>query len=273
MAYLDEDDKARAQSEFETAVTLDPKFPGAFLNLGRLALSQNNYTLAASQLHKAAVIRPADPDILTALAYAQHGSHQYREAIETVGRVHAMQHPGMGNAHYVAAVAAVALNDFPVARHQLALFLEEDPSNPLAPTARYNLDILNRSQQGAITTGPTAALASTLPPNLANSDRLKAQLAGVEDEVAGCDHCANFPPSPKPIREQLRCPLFPPLLRINGPYARPSTRSRYFSASAAADARLLTSILVISRFATTTNPRKKYCNSPRSPSFRCGSGC
>jgi Ca-activated chloride channel family protein len=127
------------------------------------------------------------------LAYAQHGSHQYREAIETVARVHALQHPGMGNAHYVAAVAAVALNDFPVARHQLALFLEEDPSNPLAPTARYNLDILNRSQQGAITTRPTAALASTRPPNLANSDRLKAQLlAGVEDEVAGCDHCTEL---------------------------------------------------------------------------------
>jgi VWFA-related protein len=193
LAYLDEDDTTHAQSEFEAAATLDPKFAGAFLNLGRLALSQNNYTLAGSHLQKAAAIRPADPSILTALAYVQHGSHQYRDAIETVRRLHSLPHPGKGNAHYIAAVAAVALNDFSVARSELALFLQEDPSNPLAPIARYNLDILKRSQPAATTTQPTATLVSTLPRSLANSDRLKAQLSGVEDESEGrsCDHCAE----------------------------------------------------------------------------------
>ncbi len=195
MAYVDIDDPARAQAEFETAANLDAKFAASFLNLGRLALSQNNYALAGSQLQKAVAIRPADPAILTAFAYAQQGNHQYRDAIDTVGRVHALQHPGMGNAHYVAAVAAVALNDLPVAQSELTLFLQEDPSNPLAPTARYNLDILNRSQQkaGTASAQPMIAVAAAPPPNLANSDRLKAQLAGAGDEVAGggCDNCGG----------------------------------------------------------------------------------
>ena len=111
------------ESEFETAANLDDKFPGSFLNLGRLALSQNNFVAAGSQLQKAASLRPSDPAILTALAYAQHGNHQYREAIQTVARVHALQHPGLGNAHYVAAAAALALNDYPVAQGELIALL------------------------------------------------------------------------------------------------------------------------------------------------------
>ena len=81
LAYLDVDDAARAQSEFETAASLDQKFAGSFLNLGRLALSQNNFVSAGSHLEKAAALLPTDPGILTALAYAENGNHQYRQAI------------------------------------------------------------------------------------------------------------------------------------------------------------------------------------------------
>src|ERR1019366_2664680 len=50
LVYQDLDDAARAQSEFETAANLDDKFPSSFLNLGRLALSQNNFVAAGLQL-------------------------------------------------------------------------------------------------------------------------------------------------------------------------------------------------------------------------------
>src|ERR1019366_2298752 len=199
LAYLDVDDAARARSEFETAASLDQKFAGSFLNLGRLALSQNNYVTAGSNLEKAATLLPNDPRILTALAYAQNGNHQYQEAIHTVGRVHALQHKGMGNAHYVAAVAAVALNDLPVAQSELALFLQEDPTNPLAASAHYNLDVLGRNQQktGQVPSPSaqqrTTTLVASASQSLANSDRLKAQLAGVGDEAGGpnCSDCAD----------------------------------------------------------------------------------
>ncbi len=196
LAYQDADQPALAQNEFEAAAALDSKFPGSFLNLGRLALSQNNFAAANSQLEKAVSLRPSDPAILTALAYAQEGSHQYREAIQTVGKVHELKHPGMGNAHYVAAVAAVELKDYPLAQTEFALFLQEDPSNPFAATARHNLDILEANQKviagNAGAKQATTLVAANTPPNLANSDRLKIQLAEVGSDPAttsACDHC------------------------------------------------------------------------------------
>jgi len=199
LAYLDLDDSTRAHREFETAASLDQKFPGSFLNLGRLALSQNDFVLAGAHLERAAALQPSNPGILTALAYAQNGNHQYQQAIQTAGRVHGLQHKGMGNVHYVAAVAAVALNDLPVAQSELALFLQEDPANPLAPTARYNLDILERNQQKSVQAAsagaqqPAATAATTPPQSLANSGRLKAQLASVGEEAGGgaCADCAE----------------------------------------------------------------------------------
>lgn len=200
LVYLDLDDSARAQSEFETAVKLDQKFPGSYVNLGRLELSQNNFVQADMHLERAAALHPSDPGILTVLAYAQNGNHQYQEAIQTAARVHELQHQGMGNVHYVAAVAAVALNNLPLARSELELFLQEDPTNSLAPTARYNLDILERNQQksgqvaGTSSQQPsTAAVASPPSQSLANSGRLKAQLASVGDEAGGgvCADCAE----------------------------------------------------------------------------------
>jgi VWFA-related protein len=196
LAYFDADDSAKAQSQFETAANLDQKFPGSFLNLGRLALSQNDFVAADTHLEKAASLRPSDPAILTALAYAQHGNHQYHEAIETVARVHQLKHPGMGNAHYVAAASAVALKDYGVAQSQFSLFLEEDPSNPLAATARKNLDILNRNQKlvAASASGSqrqVTVVAVKPSQSLANSDRLKVQLADVANEAegGGCENC------------------------------------------------------------------------------------
>jgi len=198
LAYLDEDDAAKAQTEFETAADLDAKFPGSFLNLGRLALSQHNFAAADAQLQKAASLRPSDATVLTALAYAQYGNHQYRGAIETVARVHELQHQGMGNAHYVAAVAAVALNDLPVAQNQFSLFLQEDPANPLSATARNNLDILERNQKTVASRAsapqqPKKIVAAKPSQSLANSDRLKAQLAELANEAGGggCDNCAE----------------------------------------------------------------------------------
>ena len=196
LAYLDFDDTARARVEFETAANLDPKFASSYVNLGRLALSQKDYVAAEGYLAKAVALRPVDPSVLTVLAYAQHGHREYREAIETVNRVHAVEHPGLGNAHYVAAVAAIALNDFALAQSELSLFLEEDPSNSLAATARQNLDTLARNQAALAarnTQSLNAANAAQPHEDLANSPQLKAQIAAVGNETADdrCPECAG----------------------------------------------------------------------------------
>ena len=200
LAYLDQED-ARAKEEFETAAKLDTKFPGSFLNLGLLALGEKDFGNAEAQLEKAAAISPTDTKILSALAFAQNGDHQYQQTLQTAQRVHALEHRGLANVHYVAASAAVALNDLAMVQNQLSLFLSEDPTNPLAPTARQNLDILIHRKNGA---GQAVAIAPERAANLGsrptqsfpNSERLEAQLnaaqlnAGKDESSGGsCETC------------------------------------------------------------------------------------
>ncbi len=52
----------------------------------------------------------------------------------------------MANVHYVAAAAALALNDFETTERELNFFLSEDPTNAFAPVARQNLAALAHNQ-------------------------------------------------------------------------------------------------------------------------------
>ena len=193
LAYLDRQD-GRAKSEFETAAQLDAKFPGSFLNLGMLALAANDFAAADSSLEKAAALNPKDPKTLSALAFAQNGNHQYAQTLETAGRVHALEHRGMANVHYIAAAAAVALKDNDIVQRELTTFLAEDPSNPLAPVARKNLDILAQQKeegaQKAVPTSQPATASDARPQTFPNSERL-AQLNAVKEEPssATCETC------------------------------------------------------------------------------------
>jgi Ca-activated chloride channel homolog len=209
IAYQDLDQTDQAKAEFEKAATLDDKFAQSFVNLGKLALSQKDFTTAESDLGKAATLRPTDAKLLTVLAYAQNSAHEYHHAIETAVRVHGLPHSGMANVHYVGAASAIALKEFDVVERELELFLKEDPTNPLAPEATYNLKVLasakdhpahsaTTASSPVANTGETAQQVRTFP----NSDALKNTLAslGTDDDV--CTDCfsAAEPTPPTPNR-------------------------------------------------------------------------
>jgi|SRR5579872_804975 len=189
LAYLDQNDP-RAVSEFEAAASLDDKFPGSFVNLGLLALSNKSFKEAESALEKAAALTPEDAKTLSALAFAQNGNHEYAQVLDTAQRVHRLDHRGMANVHYIAASAAVALNQLDVVQNQLTVFLGEDPTNPLAPTARQNLAILSRRKAGTVVAAHGESQAVQTFPN---SDRLKAQLeeATPASDRSPCEKCAS----------------------------------------------------------------------------------
>ena len=191
LAYLDQNDP-RAKGEFEAAAKLDDKFPGSFVNLGLLALSNKNFKEAESNLEKAAALTPADPKTLSALAFAENGNQEYEQVLATAARVHKLDHRGMANVHYIAASAAVALNELDVVKNQLTIFLGEDPTNPLAPTARQNLAVLSRRNAGTVVTVAGHGESRTVQ-TLPNSDRLKAELkaAGSEPESSPCESCGS----------------------------------------------------------------------------------
>jgi Ca-activated chloride channel family protein len=197
LAYVDQEDTPRARSEFESAAKLDAKFPQSFLNLGLVALSLNDFATAQPQLEKAAFLRPKDARILCSLAYAQNGAHQYQQVLETSRRVHALDHKGMANVHYVAASASMSLNDFESMEHELNLLLSEDPTNAYAPVARQNLAALSHNKAvraaGASSSTATTLVASLRPETFPTSDRLKAQLAALGDEsdAGTCADCGT----------------------------------------------------------------------------------
>jgi VWFA-related protein len=202
MAFSDLDDVANAKSEFEAAADLDQKYGRSYVNLSRLAVSQADYKTAQVYVSKAASLRPNDVEVLLLMAYAQNGTQQYSKAIETVARIHQMPHDGKGNAHYVAAAAAVELQDAEVVERELMLFLKEDPANPLAPVARMNLQTIaqNRALASNIAPNRQAGSGASAPISLANSARLKAQLegldaAGVEASKSDGGETATLPSS------------------------------------------------------------------------------
>jgi Ca-activated chloride channel family protein len=198
LAYLDQQD-SRAKSEFEIGAKLDDRFAGSFLNLGMLALSANDFSAADVNLEKAATLNPKDAKVLCALAFAQNGNHQYAQTLETARQVHALDHRGMANVHYIAAAAAMSLKDNETIQRELTQFLAEDPANPLAPVARKNLDILARKNASAPTPSgssqpQTAVPTDSQPPKtFPNSDRLAAQLNAAKDEPAACENCSPVP--------------------------------------------------------------------------------
>jgi Ca-activated chloride channel homolog len=193
LAYVELGD-GHAKQEFEEAAQLDPKFPGSFLHLGMLALSANDFATADSNLEKAAALIPNDAKTLAALTFAQNGDHKYSEALQTADRVHALEHRNFANVHYVAAAAAMALENYSEMQRQLKLFLDEAPTDPLAPIARKNLDALEHRKTAATASavnGTKGAIASTQVHTFPNSDRLKAQLnaVGAETDNENCETC------------------------------------------------------------------------------------
>jgi Ca-activated chloride channel homolog len=195
LAYLDQHD-GRAQDEFQAAAKLDDKFAGSFLNLGMLALSANDFASAQSELSKAASLKPKDASVLMALAFAQNGDHQYEQTLETTEQVHALDHRGMANVHYIAASAALSLKNMDAVRRELNLFLGEDPTNPLAPVARKNLDVLTRQRSASVpapkaTPQQATLVSSSRVQTVPNSEHLKAELSAAADAgaKAECNTC------------------------------------------------------------------------------------
>ena len=198
IAYLDLSDTPHARSEFETAAKLDDKFARSFLNLGVLLLNQKDFAGAEAQLEKAATLRPNDVKILAALARAQNGNRRFQLALETVQRVHGLEHKEFADVHYVGAAAADGLKDYKTMQRELTVFVSEDPVNPLAPNARTNLEILARNKDSA-EVAESVNLQSGAPDGsqpvttFPNAERLHIELGelGEEGSRSGCEECSK----------------------------------------------------------------------------------
>jgi hypothetical protein len=139
------------------------------------------------------------------LARVQNETRQYQAALQTAQRVHALDHKGLANLRYIAAGAALALNDRDAMARELNVFLIEDPTNAFAPVARQNLAVLTQNKNATVAASGNPKAASdpsvqrlhTFP----NSERCKAQLSSLRDESNGgaSDGCDTLAETKAPV--------------------------------------------------------------------------
>lgn len=191
LAYFDLHDD-RARDEFKTAATLDSQFPSAFFNLGVTDIASHDYAAAVSDLQKAVDLEPNKIKFLRALADAQRGAENYADSLRTANRVHQLGDRGVANVHYIAASDAMNLQDMETCRRELTTFLAEDPTNPLPPLARKQLQDVEQHFRSAQNFEPPHS-PITVYETFPNTDRLHYQLGTLTGDDASL-------PSPKPAQ-------------------------------------------------------------------------
>ncbi len=199
LVYLAQENTAEARKEFERCIQLDDKFSRPLVQLGSLEMSRKDYASAEAHFEKASSLTPSNPQILSALAFAQFQNHHYQQVLESSRKAHALPHAQAAEIHYLGAVAAKSLNDFGTMEQELKLFLSEDPTGPLAAVAHHDMEVIARSKQKtglvAVVVAPGTQPGTASPPmpiqTFPDAERLKRELSGLEDESEGdtCEGC------------------------------------------------------------------------------------
>ena len=115
-----------AESEYRTALRLDPNFVPALVNLADLDRARGMDDEGAELLRKAMAIEPDNADVRYALGLYLVRKHDYPEALDLLRRAHELM---PDNARY-AYVYAVALNSSGAAGEALALLEEAHQQHP-----------------------------------------------------------------------------------------------------------------------------------------------
>jgi Flp pilus assembly protein TadD len=129
---------------FEKAITLDGHFSLPYLNLGKMAMSENRVNDALSQLSKCVANDPLNPDALSRLAYMELLTGQFDSAVTNARKVHSVPHEGFEVSHLIAARALRKKQMRVEAITEYKMFLREAPSSATSPQARQELTELEK---------------------------------------------------------------------------------------------------------------------------------
>jgi len=131
-------DKACEREALEKAIDLNGHFELAYVNWGRMSLASSDFAGAEKALERAANLEPKDGAAMVLLAYSEFMQGHLADSIRTSETAHNSGEPH-AFAHRVAARAYERQNQFGRALAELELFLQENPTGPLADTARQEL--------------------------------------------------------------------------------------------------------------------------------------
>lgn len=139
-------DKACEREALEKAIDLNDHFELAYVNWARMSLASSDFAGAEKALARAATLEPKDGAAMGLLAYSEFMQGRLEDTIRTSERAHNSGEPH-AFAHRVAARAYEGQNQFGRAIAELETFLKENPTGPLADTARRELAIVQSARR------------------------------------------------------------------------------------------------------------------------------
>jgi len=142
--------KAEGKEEFLRAVSINPRYAAASINLAKIAIDDRDFPKALDQARQALTSEPMNPAALFVAAESAYFTHNYAESVRYTHTLHDMPHAPFALAHFLAgkSLQAQQLNAEAVGEYQK--FLDEDPADPNASQARYILDVLVAGRTGAV---------------------------------------------------------------------------------------------------------------------------
>jgi tetratricopeptide (TPR) repeat protein len=136
-----------AQAVYERALKVQPNEPRLWFELGMCHCRAKNWSTALEGLGKAAELDPGNRQYSTTLGFALARAGRYEESYVALAR-----HNGEPKAHYDLARMLCHLNQPELARQQLTLALQKDPSMAQARALAAELDAKRTSKKEDIQT-------------------------------------------------------------------------------------------------------------------------
>jgi len=134
-------DRVHENEVLQKAISLNPNFALAYVNLGRMNMKANDYPAAEAAFSKALSFNPADEITLILLSYSEFMDRSFDQAIATSRKAHALERPH-AFAHRVAARAFEEEKKGANAIAELEMFLKEEPSSSRADDARHEIEVV-----------------------------------------------------------------------------------------------------------------------------------
>lgn len=142
--YLRAGMKDKATAEFNQAVQLDEKFAPGYVNLARVAVSNNDFTTAETQLKKALQSDPTSLSAMVLLCSTEFARKEYDESLATARHVHQLtQDARYADVHLVAGEILVSTGKPRDAATEYQTFVTENPSDARVPKVKSLIERLN----------------------------------------------------------------------------------------------------------------------------------
>jgi tetratricopeptide (TPR) repeat protein len=141
--------KAEGKEEFVRAVSINPRYAAAWINLAKIAIDDRDFAKALDHARQALTSEPMDPAALFVGAESAYFTHNYAETVRYSRTLHDLPHAPFALAHFLAGKSLQAQQLTAEAIGEYQKFLEEDPADPNAGQARYLLDVLIPRNAGA----------------------------------------------------------------------------------------------------------------------------